>query len=350
GIAFKKALENSAITLAFNMDADYFYVGVKALKEEWPQALNLLTQALTSPAFPAKAMELVKIQILQAQQVQTQRVDTLANILWNKLFFGDHPYGHFHLGTVESINSITQADLQHYLQQHFTQSNIVLSIVGDVNIATLPDELAAFLHTLPKQADLPALKPFIPAERGVEQFQTKPFVQSAIAFGMPAVTRHHPDFYALSILNYILGGGGLESRLMKKIREASGLTYSVHTELTSLREAGMIKGLVTSDHATTQAAIEQVNEVIANLHKTGVTQKEVEAAKQYLIRSLPLKLDKNEHLAAMVLQMQLDDLGKDFLERRQNLISAVTLDAVNRAAKKYLNPVQLTLMGVGRFE
>lgn len=348
GALFKEECEAHAITLHFFADEDHFYVMIKALKEEWPRALTLLKEALTAPSFESAILERVKQQHIIHYHQQFQDAPAFANIAWRRHFFGTHPYGNNPLGYPEAIQRLTSHDLHDYLKAHLTTSNVVMSIVGDVTVTEAQSLLKELATYLPTQDNIKPLEPPLIQVTQQEEHITKPFPQSAIVFGMPAVVRKHPDFYPLYLLNHMVGGGGFESRLMKEIREKKGLTYAVFSEMMTLAEIGMIKGMLTTDALTTQSAMSELKRVLSEVYEHGVTAQELEAAKRHIIFSLPLKLDKNEHMAAFLLKLQLEGLEPEFLSKRQEYINAVTLADIRRVAAMYLDPQKLILTVVGK--
>ena len=149
------------------------------------------------------------------------------------------------------------------------------------------------------------------------------------------------------MLNDILGGGGFRGRLMKEIREKRGLAYGVTTQLVPYRHAGLIVGSVATENGRVGESIALVREEWQRMREEGPTAAELENAKTYLTGSFPLGLDSTQHIAAVLVQMQQDKLGIDYLDRRAGLIGGVTLDEARAVAKKLYDPAALSFAVVG---
>lgn len=347
-VAFKQALDRYAIHLQFETDEDNFYVSMKTLKEHLPGALSLFKLALTAPRFDDDAVERVRNQIHAYIIARKEDPETQAEQAFSREIFGAHPYGNIKTGTEATLAAITKEDLQQFTQKHFTRVPLVISAVGDIQ----PKELAGLLDTyfinLPLTTDNNAtLEEFSTFPSGKERSINMAVPQSTVIFGLKGVKRDDKDFYAAFVLNYILGGGSFSSRLMEEVREKKGLAYTVGTSLEVFNYAGLLRGYVASENAKIHESIAIIKEVFKQVQEKGVTQQELDDAKSYLIGSFPLGLDKNEKLAAYLIGMQLENLGKDFLEKRNSYIQNVTLEDVNRVAKNIILPDNLITIIVG---
>src|SRR5437868_1863855 len=171
--------------------------------------------------------------------------------------------------------------------------------------------------------------------------------QSVVTFGQAGPKRDDPAWYAAYVLNEILGGGGFRGRLMKEIREKRGLAYGVSTQLVPYRHAGLIVGNVATENGRVAESIALVREEWRHMREEGPTAVELENAKTYLTGSFPLGLDSTQHIAGVLVQMQQDKLGIDYLDRRASLIGGVTLDEARSVAKKLFDPGALSFAVVG---
>lgn len=348
GIAFKQALESHAIHLSFDVDEDNFYVRLKTLKENLPLALSLFKIALTSPRFDADAIERVRNQMRTYIDSRKEDPTTRADETFKRVVFGKHPYGNVPVGSKETLGNITKEDLQTFVKQHFTRVPLIISVVGDVR----PKEATQFLDQY--FVDLPlttsgqaSVAEFTEFPSGIEKSIAMDVPQSTVIFGLKGLKRDNPDFYTALVLNYIMGGGGLNSRLMEEVREKKGLAYTVDTSLEVFDHTGLIKGYVATQTAKIHESLAIIKQVFEQLQTKGVTKQEVEDAKSYLTGSFALNLDKNEKLADYLLVMQMENLGKDYLKERNRYIQAVTLEGVNRVAKALILPDNLITVIVG---
>src|SRR5436305_9361283 len=174
-----------------------------------------------------------------------------------------------------------------------------------------------------------------------------PVPQSVVTFGQIGLKRDDPDWYAALVLNDILGGGNFRGRLMNEIREKRGLAYGVSTELVPYRHAGLIVGNVATENGRVGETIALVREEWRHMREEGPTAVELENAKTFLTGSFPLGLDSTQHIAGVLVQMQQDKLGIDYLDRRASLIGGVTLDEARSVAKKLFDPGALSFAVVG---
>ena len=178
----------------------------------------------------------------------------------------------------------------------------------------------------------------------------RPVPQSVALFGEKGIPRKDPDWYAGQVVNYVLGGGGFNSRLMEEIREKRGLAYGVSTGISPYDKASVLMGQVATQNARVAESLDLVRQEWKRMAEEGPTQEELDDAKTYLIGSFPIGLDSTGSIAATLVAMQRYDLGIDHLDRRSALIEAVTLEDARRVAKRLLDPAALTFVVVGQPE
>ncbi len=261
--------------------------------------------------------------------------------------FENHPYGQSTDGTIKSIGAITRDDLVQFVANRLHRNGLVIGAVG----ALSPDELAALLDrvfgALPAGAADAAVAETRPVEDGALLITRRLVPQSVVTFGQVGPKRDDPDWYAARLVNEVLGGGGFRGRLMKEIRERRGLAYGVSTDLVSYRHAGLILGNVATENARGGQSIALVRSEWRRMREEGPTEGELDDAKTYLTGSFPLSLDSSERIARLLVEMQLQKLGIDYLDRRAGLFDAVTLDEARRVASRLLDPDMLLFAVVG---
>jgi zinc protease len=174
-----------------------------------------------------------------------------------------------------------------------------------------------------------------------------PIPQSVVTFGQPGIKRDDHDWYAAYVVNHILGGGGFSSRLTTEVREKRGLAYSVYSELDPMQHSGVILGGVATQNDRVAQSIDIIRAEWRRMRDAGPTEKELDDAKTYLTGSFPLSLDSTGHIAGILVAIQRDSLGIDYLERRKTLIESVTLDDAKRVAHRLLDPDKLSFVVVG---
>ena len=223
----------------------------------------------------------------------------------------------------------------------------MIGAVGDITPAELAALLDRIFGDLPKGEGDPALPEAIPGDGGALLVKRSAVPQSAVTFGQAGLKRDDPDWYAALVLNEILGGGGFRGRLMKEIREKRGLAYGVSTGLVPYRHAGLILGSVATENGRVAKSISLIRQEWQRMRDEGPTEDELRDAKIYLTGSFPLGLDSTRRIAGLLVRMQLDGLGIDYLDHRAELISGVTLDQARAVARRLYDPARLSFAVVG---
>jgi len=347
GSEFKNRLESSAITLSFSEDEDNFYIGIKTLSDNVDEALNLLKLALTAPRFETASINRAKSRMVNLLAERDDDPESFAGEKWQETYYGVSPYAHSAYGSNESINAMTQDALKHYVTTRLTRTHLLVSVVGDINPSQLKPLLDNALGDLPlTMNDDSAMHDVTPVKASTLSI-AKAIPQSVAVFGFQGVKRNDPDFYALFVLNYILGGGSFESRLMKAVRVDKGLAYSVYSFLDMLDYAGTVKGVVATRNAHIDDSLRIIKNEMKRLRDKGISEEELHDAQNYLTLSFPLKMDQSSEVAQFLTSMQINDLGIHFLTERNQYINKVTVADVNRVAKKLLDPDAMTVVIVG---
>lgn len=346
--AFQKLLEDKAIRMNFDAGRDNFGGSLKTLAENRELAFDMLRLALTRPRLDAEPLERVRSQIQAGLARELQDPDVIAGRRWMALLFPEHPYGTAVRGTPESVAAVTRDDLLTVIRQRFARDNLVVGVAGDITPEQLKPLLDKSFGDLPARPAPLAVAAAVPAATGktvVERRENIP--QSVVVFGEQGLPRSDPDWYAAYVMNYILGGGGFSSRLMQEVREKRGLAYGVFTHLQPMDHAALIAGNVATANARVAESLQVIRDEWRRLRDQGVTPEELENAKTYLIGSFPLQLTSTGAIANILVSVQLDRLGIDYLDKRADLLRAVTQADVQRVAKRLLDPDKLTAVVVG---
>jgi len=346
--AFQAKLEDLVITLRFDAGLDNFSVNLRTLTENRDTALELLRLALTAPRFDDEPVERVRRAILSGLARDSEDPDYLARRHWWRATFPDHPYGRPVRGVIDTVKGIAREDLRAFVRQRLGRDNLVLGVVGDISAAELGPILDRTFAGLPAAATPAAVGDAAPDLPGGVTVIEKDVPQSVVAFGQQGLKRADPDWYAAYALNYILGGGGFTSRLYQEIRERRGLAYSVYSYLTPMDHAGLLVGGVGTENGRVRESIELIRQEIRRIRDDGPSAEELENAKTFLTGSFFLRFDRTDRIANILVAIQLDDLGIDYLDRRNALIEAVTMADIRRVAKRLLDPDRITFVVVGR--
>lgn len=349
--AFRQALEEDVISLSFDAGRDTFTGSLKTLRKNHEKAFALLRLALSEPRFDSEAVERIRNQVLTTLAHRADDPDAIAQRTWLSTVFPDHTYGQPRRGTEESVKAITAKGLQGFVDQNLVREKLVIGVSGDIT----SDELASLLDhafgALPKrQPKAFSLEKTEVRGKGKVVVIEKPIPQSIVVFGQAGVKRNDPDYYAAYVMNYLLGGGGLNSRLSKKIREERGLAYSVYSYLYPLDQAGLLVGQVATRNDRVGESLKLVRAEWKRLSEERVTEEELRDAKAYLTGAFPLTLDSTNRIAGVLVAIQLNDLGIDYIDRRNEYIEATTVADIARVAKRLLKPELLDVVVVGQPE
>jgi len=348
--AFQHQLADRSISLGFSAERDEIDGALKSLSADKQTAFTLLHLALTKPHFDAKDIERLRAQQLTGIRRQFADPNWQARYALLSQIFAGHPYGERHLGSTQTLQSITRDDIQTFAAQHMARDNVTVAVAGDIT----PAELSAALDKI--FADLPAHARLSPIADVVEPTDTPTILvkregtQTDLLFAMPGPKREDSDWYATEIANYIIGGGGFSSRLMHDVRDKKGLTYGVSTALSPAQHSGLIIGQAAVDNPKVSEALETMRDTMRHFHDDGPTPREIMAAKDYLTGSQPLSLTSTDRIAAILVAIQRDNLGGDYLDRYSEIIRSVTAKDIDHAIERWFNPDKITWVMVGKPE
>ena len=343
---FHKRLENHAIEMSFSAARDYFHGSLRTLSEHRDEAFDLLRLALSAPRFDAEAVERVRGQVLSSLRRESTNPNSLASRRWWETAFPDHPYGRESKGALETVPRITADDLRSYVRRIFTRNELTISIVGDIDAKTAGALIDRAFAGLPAKNDLKPVANASPRGLGRRIVIHLDVPQAVVTFGGPGLARNDPDFMAGYIVNHILGGGSFSSRLYKEVREKRGLAYGVSDSLFWLRRAAVVLGNTATRADRTGEALGIVESETKRMAEHGPTANELAAAKSFIKGSYALTLDSSGKIAAQLTQIQIDNLGIDYIQRRGALIDAVTIADAKRVAKRlYSGGMLVTVAG-----
>jgi zinc protease len=346
--AFQQQLADHGVSMHFAADRDALEGSIKTLRDERMTAFDLLHLALTKTRFSNDEIERARARQLTQMRFDIGDPNWQARYALLNTVFGSHPYGERRFGTATTLASLTPADIRTFAAQHFARSNLIVAVAGDIT----PDELKAALDKvfgdLPETATLATISEvLLPAASSVVVVPREG-TQTEIMFARAGPKRTDPEWYAADIANYILGGGGFSSRLMNEVRDKNGLTYGIDTELMPMEHGALIVGQAATDNPAAGKAWDIVLGVMQEFFKNGAKPDEITGAKDYLTGSLPLALTSTDAIASVLIEMQLDGLGRDYLDRRDGLIRNVTADEITNAIKHWFDPAHMTVVMVGQ--
>jgi zinc protease len=344
---FQRRLEDLVSQLGFNAALDAVSGNLKTLKQNLAPSAELLRLALTAPRFDAADVERMRSKLAIALAREAEEPHAMAQRAWFRAAFPDHPYGRGSRGTPAGLAAVTVDDLRAWTRQHLTRDVLVIGVAGDIAPAELGPLLDQVFGALPATAARPPVPDVAPADPGALMQIERQLPQSVVLFGKAGIKRGDPDYYAAYILNHILGGGGFTSRLVDQVREKRGLAYSVSSLLANFDHTAVMQAQTATKNATVEQAVKLVRAEWARLAENGPTPEELVNAKTFLTGSFPLQLDSTGRIAQMLVSLQVDHLGIDYLDRRNTLLESVTLEQAQRVAQRLFDPGPLSIVVVG---
>ena len=347
--AFQTKRESLAASFGFDAYDDSVSVSAVFLTENKAEAMALLRDALVSPRFDEDALERVRSQVLSIIRSDATNPNRIASAAFDAAAFGDHPYGSSINGTLETVAAITRDDLIEAHRNALTTARVYVGAAGDIDAEQLGILIDDLLGELPGEAPAIPERVDFGLDGGITVVDF-PTPQSVALFGHAGIQRDDEDFFAAYILNEILGGSGLESRLMREVREERGLTYGIYSYLVPKDLSEIYLGSVASANDRIAETIEVVREEWTKLAEEGVTQEELDTAKTYLTGAYPLRFDGNAEIAGILVGMQSIGLPTSYVANRNDFIEAVTLEEINRVASELLDPEGLHFVVVGQPE
>lgn len=371
GTSKRKATEISSeiefigASIEASTNSDYTVISLSVLKKDLKTGLDIFSDVLLNPSFPEdeirRKKELIKGSLRQSEDDPS----FVGGRAFIREVFNSHPYGRLVSGGIESIDNITRDDIAKFYREHYLPDKAILSVVGDLTAEELMSLIKKYLgqwntgdrrHKTEdrRQSERPSAETRIGKTevRGQKDKKLividKDITQANIVFGHMGISRNNPDYYAVSVMNYILGGGGFASRLMKTVRDEMGLAYSIYSSFRGNKEPGQFEVQVQTKNESAGIVIAEIFKQIRRIRTEHVTEQEIEDAKAYLTGSFPRRLETSRRVANFLALMQFYNLGDDYIRKYPVYINMVTKEDVLRAARKYLHTENYVLVVVGK--
>lgn len=346
-VELSRAIDFLGASLSASTARDYSVLRLQVLKKDMDAGLDLFMQALTSPVFPDEEIQKLKKRTLGDIQAEDEQPLALAEKTFQKTLFPASPYGHPVEGTPQSVPGLNRDAAFHFYRTFYRPNNAILAIVGDITVAEVREKIVPVMAGLQK-GDIPDTRFDAGYAQGpkVERIDRK-IAQANIIMGNAGPKRSDPDYYAAVVMNYILGGGSLQSRLMEEIRVKRGLAYSVMSLLDPEKYQGSFQIILQTKNASAIESISLAKRQMERMKNEAVSDTSLKRAKQYLVGSFPLRLDTQSELAGILTRIEYYGLGLDYLEKYPSLIGSVTKEDVLRASRRYLHPDQAIMVIVG---
>lgn len=344
-----ETFDNLGAQYGNSVDRDMATVSLRSLNDPilLEKVLNTFAVLLATPDFNQTAFEQKRQQTLASLQYQEQSPSDIADKHFYQAVFGNHPYALPVEGTPTSVSALTPEDVKAFHQRYYVAKNATVAIVGALDRVMAESVAAIVVNTLPQGENALTL----PAVTDLTQAATinidYPATQTTILIGQPGMSRLDPDYFSLYVGNYILGGSGLVSRLADEIREKRGLAYSTYSYFFPLAMQGpFVAGLQTRNDQANEA-IDLLRAVLQKFVAEGVTEKELQTAKQGITGGFPLKIKSNNDILAYLAVIGFYHLPLDYLNSFNDKINAVTIDMIQDAFKRRLHLDKLVTVTVG---
>ena len=346
-LQINETLDFLGASLSTGCSDDLASVSMTILKKDLTTGLELLGDILINSTFPQQEIERQKQSVIASIKARDESPGDIAQRRFAAALFPQSPYGRPVEGTETSVKGIQQKSLREFYERYYRPNRSILAVVGDVSEQESTQALNQAFRSWRKGE--PGGKRLVPSVIGSSQVirVNKDLTQANIMMGHEGVPRNHPDYYAIQVMNYILGGGGFSSRAMDSIRNERGLAYSVYSHFGAEKSHGTFVFVMQTKNDTAEEAIRIAREEIRRMREQPVTDQELDDAKNYLTGSFPLRLDTNHKVASFLAQVEFFQLGLDYPDRYADLIRKVTREDVQRVAKAYLHPEKLITVVVG---
>ncbi|MEO1143024.1 MAG: pitrilysin family protein, partial [Pseudomonadota bacterium] len=345
-VEFQSRLEELGIEFGFSSSRDSFSAGGRMLREDLDAGLELIRLALLSPRFDADPMERMRDRIRTGLIRSETSAGAQAGKALRETLFANHPYENSSSGTLESIDSVNRDDIVAMHKKLVARDTLKVGIVGAISEEGVRKVLDTLFSDIPAKsgiASVPEIEPNLGQNVAIDM----PVPNASISLVYKGIKRDDPDFFAAHLMNHVLGGGTFSSRLFKEVREKRGLAYGVSSGLVTLENTAYFSAGTSTRADNRDEAIQVIQTEIKKAAEEGITQAELDKAKRYVAGAYAINnLDTSSKIANVLVSLQTQELGIDYIEKREEYIEAVTLDDVNRMAKKLLS-VEPTVVIVG---
>lgn len=347
---FQKALSAHSISLSFGSGRDNFGGTVETLSRHKETAFNLLALALNKPRFDAEPLE--RMRLANISRIRSSMTDPrwINARLYNDLAFQGHPYALNSGGTITSLQSITADDLRSFKKNYITKNRLIVSAAGDISPKELSIILDKIFGDLPETGKTKTINDFELQNLGKSFLYKKDIPQTIINIGLLSFGRDDPDYYALIVMDHIFGASGFGSRLMEEAREKRGLTYGIYSDMSSQDYISSYNVSTSTKNKTVGEMMSVIKDEMETIKSTPANNQELDDAKSYIIGSMPLSLTSTGRIAHALLDMQEKNRPMTYLDDFPDKIKSVTVEDIQRVAKRIMHPEKMMTVLVGNPE
>jgi zinc protease len=345
-IAHRLADVGAVLGGAFDRDRAGVTLRTLSSESEKSAALDILTRVLQQPDFPQAVVKREKQRLIAGIREAEADPGTVADKAFYRALYGTHPYAHDEAGDPATIATLTRGNVQAFYRTHYSAPNAVIALMGDISRAEAESIAARLAGGLSSVPAVPALPKPVPA-KAKEQRIAFPSTQSHVLVGTVGVARNDPDFFSLYVGNYVLGGGGFDSRLMREVRDKRGYAYSAYSYFMPMMEAGPFQLGLQTKLAQTDDALKVARSTLRQFIVEGPSEAELKQAKDNLTGGFPLRIDSNRKILEYLSLIGFYKLPLDYLDTWIDKVNAVDVAAVKQAFARHVDPDKLVTVIVG---
>ena len=344
---FKLTMKENGVKISYSASKEKINGTFQVVKSQIQEGFWLLHESLNKPVFQLDKINEVKSQIKASIKIDQSNISTIASDKFNNFFFINNKLGKRVKGNLDSLSKIKRSDILKSFKKSITKNNLVIGIAGDINSELAKKYIDYVFGNLPINNSIKPISTLPNLRNGVEIFEIDT-PQTTVVFGQRGLSRNNKDYFSARIANYILGGGGFQSRLYKEIRERNGLVYSIYSYLLPFERVGIIIGGFQTRNENVKNTIQRVRDEWTNIRVNGISKKELANAKTYFKGSFSRNLTSTISIANLLMIVQYYDLGEDYFANRDLIIDNVKLNHVNKLVKNLFDNDKLFFMVVGK--
>ncbi len=343
---FKLSMRENGVKISFSSRKEKVEGTLQVVKSQLQEGFWLLHEAVNNPIFKTNEINKVKKQLVASIKIDESNISTLASDKFEEYFFNDKKMKRKVKGSVRSINNISRQDLIESHKKIFCRNNVYIGIAGSINKDLAKKYIDYVFGSLPLK-NTKNFQPNVSVNKGSKIINVDS-PQSTVIFGQRGVGRNDPNYFSARILNYVLGGGGFQSRLYKEVREKKGLVYSIYSYLRPYEEEGIIIGGFQTRNKTVKETMNKVIDEWKKISKNGITKNDLNDAKTYYKGSFSRNYTNTLSISKLLTVVQYYSLGEDYFKKRNQIIDQINLNEINNYASTLFDPESLYFMIVGK--
>ena len=347
GNKLKLSLKENGTKISLSAEKEKIEGTFQVVSSQIQEGFWLLYESINKPLFNSEDITKVKKQIQASIKIDKSVVSTQASEKFNEIFFKDSLFSRNVKGTSESLKKISRNDILKIHKESFTKNNLIIGVAGNIDSENAKKYIDYVFGELPSSKAKRETPPFDNLEKGKEFFEMET-PQATIVFGQRGFGRKNKDYFAARVLNYVLGGGGFQSRLYKEVREKNGLVYSIYSYLMPYESDGVIIGGFQTRNKNVDETILKVKQEWKKMKNQGISANELKEAKTYYKGSFSRNFTSTISIATLLKVVQYYDLGKDYFANRSEIIDNLKLKEINSLASRIFDEKNLFFMIVGK--